>query len=139
MKKPIIAAVSAYAALYVLQFLIVPALTDLANSSNEGLVVITATTLAICGIVMYKFSDKFLAWLIGFAAYIALIVLYTPPGAYGIGMVGLSLDGLVPHYDPSARYLLIIVFGIIVFLEQTGTWLLVKLAKFLLKLKKLGT
>ncbi len=131
-RKTILKVLLSYFILYVLQFLIIPLFYDeIIGGGNEATAVLCITTVIITLIGMIAFSDKLRFWLLGLLFYTALIFLYTPEGAYGIGMWGIDLDGTHSHYEPSARYIVITVVVILVLLIQLSVWCFVKLLKLI--------
>ncbi len=134
MKRTPLIIILLYLILYLLQFLIIPCLyTNVIGRGNEGAVVIfiTTTLTTVAGMIVY--SDKFRLWLQGIVLYTLLMILYTPEGAYGIGIVGIDLDGLQAYYDESARLFGVFVTVISVILLQFAIWCIIKLSKTIIK------
>ena len=131
MKKTIFIVILFNVCLYIIQFLIIPYLySDVIGRGHEGMAVLCITTTIVTMIGMITFSNKFSFWLIGIVIYALLIILYSPEGAYGIGITGLDLDGLYAQYNPSARFLgICIVAGLVLFF-QFVIWCIIKLFKF---------
>lgn len=119
--------------LYAIQFLITPLICEnVIGRGNEAIATLFISTALITLIAMLIFSDKMRLWLIGIVLYATLIVCYSPMGAYGIGIVGLDIDGLQSYYDASERYLTIaIVVALVAFIQFT-IWSLVKLIKIII-------
>ncbi|AEV69935.1 hypothetical protein [Acetivibrio clariflavus] len=132
MRKAILKVLLSDFILYVLQFLIIPLLySKVFGRRNEATAVLCITTVIITLIAMIAFSDKMRFWLLGLVFYTALIFLYSPGDAYGIGLLGIDLDGSHSYYDPSARYIGITVVVILVLLMQLSVWCFVKLLKLI--------
>jgi hypothetical protein len=129
MKKALISVLISDAVLYTLQFLIIPLFYDNIRQVNEGMAVIVISTILTSGISMFVLTDKLRLWLLGFVLYIALIIVYTPRGAYHIGITGIDLDGLHSYYDASQRTLGIVLVAIAALIAQLTTWGVVKLIK----------
>ena len=89
---------------YALQFLLLPLLLGayFPGASNEATAIFWLS--AALGLSLgFRFADqRLLSWLIADAFYLALILLYCAEGAYGIGMRGISLDGMHTYFDPGA-------------------------------------
>jgi hypothetical protein len=133
MKKALVSAAIFDIALYVLQFLIIPLIYANVRQANEGAAVVAVTTVIISAAGMLTLTDKIGAWFLGFALYVALMIVYTPEGAYRIGITGVDLDGLHGQYDASKRFFGIAVVAVYVVILQLGTWGMVKLIKISLR------
>jgi hypothetical protein len=109
--------------LYVVQFILIPGgYANVFGHNNEGTIVLFITTVLHMLIGLISLSYVFRYWLISYIFYVALIILYTPPGIYGIGLVGLSLDGMNSHYEASERFLGILVVCTFVLLIKFASW-----------------
>lgn len=121
-----------YGFLYVFLFLLMPLVYPVVYiSSNESGVVFIGITVAMVLMAMVAHADKGRWHLLGLSFYGLLMLIYVPPGAYGIGMVGMNLDGMSSFYQAGARYygiVFVLIFNLIV---QLVTWLLVKLYRIL--------
>jgi hypothetical protein len=134
MKKPIIMIMISDVILYVTQFLITPCIYDkVIGRGNEGTAVLIISTTIVTVIGMLLIADRFYFWLISIIPYSMLIILYCPSGAYGIGIVGLDLDGLESYYDASARFLGIFINAIFVVLLQFVIWGIIHFSKIVMK------
>lgn len=130
MKRNLLMVVLSDFVMYVAQFLIIPIFyNNVIGRGNEGIAVLCLTTVLITAAGMLVFLDKMSFWLFGILIYTLLIFLYSPKGAYGIGISGIDLDGLHSHYDASSRYLGIAVVVAIVAFLQFAVWCLIKLLK----------
>ncbi|HHV29335.1 hypothetical protein [Acetivibrio mesophilus] len=133
MRKALLMVVLSDLVLYVLQFLIIPLIYDnVIGRGNEAIAVLCITTVLITAAGMIVFSDKLRFWLLGALVYALLITLYSPEGAYGIGISGIDLDGLHSYYDASKRYFGIALVVILVTFLQLLVWCLVKLSKVII-------
>jgi len=132
MKRNLLMVVLSEFLLYAIQFLIIPIIYDnVIGRGNEGIVVLCFTTVLITVTGMLVFLDKMSFWLFGILIYTLLIFLYSPKGAYGIGIAGIALDGLQSYYDASGRYLgIALVVAVVAFL-QFAVWCLIKLFKII--------
>jgi hypothetical protein len=118
--------------LYAVQFLLLPLIYPaVLGRGNEGAVALLLTTTFITAASVIIFSGKIKYWLLSFPAYVLLLFLYTPARAYGIGIVGLDLDGLASRYDHSERIFGIVVVVVIVFFIQLLTYAIIKAVKIL--------
>lgn len=116
-----------YALLYVFMYLLLPRIfPPLYLAGNESLFVFLSLTTVCVLMAMLAYSDKIIHHLLGLGLYGLLMFIYTEPGAYGIGMVGMNLDGMSRFYDVSARYLYILIWLVITLIIQVLVWLLVK-------------
>ena len=128
MRKELLLVAASDIALYLIQFIIVPLIySNVIGRSNEGIVVIIISTAIVTIIGMIVLSNKLRFWLVSIVLFALLIILYSPKGAYGIGVTGIDLDGLHSHYDVSARFLGIsIIIGLVLF-TQFAIWCIIKL------------
>lgn len=130
MKRNLLMVVLTEFVLYAIQFLIIPMIyNNVIGRGNEGIAVLCFTTVLITVTGMLVFLDKISFWLFGILIYTLLIFLYSPKGAYGIGISGIDLDGLKSHYDASNRYLGIAVVVAMVAFLQFAVWCLIKIFK----------
>jgi hypothetical protein len=138
MKKLLLAPAMADVVLYAIQFILLPQIYDnIIGRGNESIAILCITTVAVTAAVAILFADKIRGWLFGLIIYAVLIALYSPKGAYGIGIIGLDLDGLQSHYDSSERLFGIGVVVLIVLMVQLLTLCLIKLSKLIIgKVKK---
>ena len=137
MKRNLLMVILLEFVLYAIQFLIIPiTCNNVIGRGNEGIAVLCFTTVLITVAGMLVFLDKMSFWLFGILIYTLLIFLYSPKGAYGIGISGIDLDGLQSHYDASGRYLGIAVVVAIVAFLQFAVWCLIKVFKITSELVK---
>jgi hypothetical protein len=130
-KNTLVSAVMSDIVLYILQFLIIPLFYANVRQVNEGALIIIVTTVLVSAIGMFAFTDRIGFWLLGFVLYVVLMIIYTPQGAYRIGITGIDLDGLHSKYDASKRFISIAAVAVGVLILQLGTWGVVKLIKTL--------
>lgn len=116
-----------YAVLYMFMFLLVPRLCPLVyHSGNERLFIFVSLTIVYILMAMLAYSDRLLDHLLGLILYACLMLIYTEPGAYGIGMVGLNLDGMSQFFEYSGRYFHILIWLFLTLVLQLAVWLAVK-------------
>jgi hypothetical protein len=127
-KKSIFTVLITELIIYAVQFRAAPLLfPQYFPSSNEAFG-IQAISTAIITLIAVNFSKpKAFHWIFGALLYAALILIYMPPGAYGIGMVGITLDGSQAHYEPDKRYLGILICAAGLLIIQIIVNIIVKL------------
>jgi len=103
LKKKLFYVLIALTFLYMIQFLIAPALfPEFYPQSNEAIIMFLSLMLFVEIIGMFIISDHLVHWLLGDLIYMMLMIIYHAEGAYGIGMVGMSLDGIQLRYNKVA-------------------------------------
>lgn len=91
------------AVLYLCLFVLLPAvLPNIYPVSNEATVLFLCLNVFEAVIAAVFYTDRLLRLLAGNIVYGVLILLYNANGAYGIGKVGMSLDGMNPIYSLGA-------------------------------------
>ena len=87
--------------LYAIQFIILPFLLGayFPGASNEAAAMFVASASVVLIVGFCFVEQRFVSWLIADAVYFGLIMLYCAEGAYGIGMRGISLDGMHAYYS----------------------------------------
>ena len=130
MKKQLLSVILCGVCLYLIQFLLIPAISfDLVTGNHEMIVVLFLSTVIVTTIGVIFFSDRLRYWLLSLLIYVILIFLYSPPYAYDIGMTRLTLDGLTSRYDPDFRYFGILLIAFLVLFLQSGICLIAKLIR----------
>lgn len=108
--------------MFILQFFAAPALfARYFPSSNEAGGIFLSTIILFSLLEMLLVSDKIPHWLLGDLLYFLLMMLFNC-GAYGIGWVGMPLDGIVPQYDPSAVPIFVAAYAAITLVVQFVLW-----------------
>jgi hypothetical protein len=102
-------------ALYLIEFIILPAIDNDLVEGNFGLSVMAFTTSIITIIGMLVFSDKFRWWLISIVLYFVLMAIYIPNWSYNI--------------DPYYKVLGIPILAIFNLTLQFCIWCIVKIVK----------
>lgn len=94
-------AIIAMVVLYAIQFIILPLLfgSYFPGASNEAAAMFVASASVVLIVGFWFVEERFVSWLIADAVYFGLILLYCAEGAYGIGMRGISLDGMRAYYS----------------------------------------
>lgn len=103
MRKARVRTILTMLVLYIIQFIICPALFgNWYPQGNETAVIFLITTIPTA--ILLPFISKFKPWICVLANFIycILIILYHAKGAYGIGLVGLSFDDQVMSEDAVA-------------------------------------
>lgn len=114
---------------FALQFFMAPAIfPQYFPSSNESARIFLLTVIAFSLFEMLWISDRIPDWLSGDVLYF-LLILFLNHGAYGIGWVGASLDGIVPQYDPSAVPIFVAAYAAITLVIQFVLWTGIRCAK----------
>lgn len=106
--------IASFIVLYLLQFIMFPALFDnYFPRTNECFLLLYVSIVLHCVVGHFMLEKKLTSWMIGMVIYSLLVVIYHGRGLYGIGSVGVSLDGTYPRYDFGFA---LIISGIIFFL-----------------------
>mgnify|MGYP001083457063 CR=1 FL=1 len=129
MKKDILfKIVIAVVVLYLIQFVIAPRIwPQYYPSSNEATGILFGL-ITVCSFLEIVFiSSKMQYLFLGDMLYVVLMLLYTNHGAYGIGMVGIGLDGNTVRYEYSASFLFLAVILAVTLCIQFLLWCIFKL------------
>lgn len=123
MRKNLLCVTLVQAVIYVLQYLLFPNLfSNLFPRSNEAFLLFAAT-LCLVSIIEYVLLNLKLSNIaVGIVVYFLLIAIYCPEGAYGIGLKGLTLDGMQATYSYDLRWGGIFVATIITGIIQIILW-----------------
>ncbi len=118
--------------MFALQFFAAPAIFPrYFPSSNESAGIFLSTITAFSLLEMLWISDRLLHWLSGDVLYF-LLMLFLNHGAYGIGWVGVPLDGIVPRYDPMAAPIFVAFYMAITLVIQFVIWSGIRLIRWFL-------
>ncbi|RRD94584.1 hypothetical protein EII17_07310 [Clostridiales bacterium COT073_COT-073] len=140
MKKQLISAILCDIGLYLLQFLLIPAISfKLVTGDHEMIVVLCLTTIIVTMVGVIFFTDRLRHWLLALIIYVLLIFLYSPLYAYDIGVINLTLDGLTARYDPGFRYFGILLIAFLVLFLQSAICLIAKLIRYHQNKQKMKT
>ena len=117
---------------YLTQFVIAPAIFPIYfPSSNES----TGILFGAIGIGtlfgMIFISDKLRYWICCDIPYFLLMILYSNNGMYGIGVVGIPIDGNKVFYDRSTAIYLVAVVAVLTILIQLLVWVGIRLVKYI--------
>ena len=120
---------------YLLQFVIAPTLFPIYYpSTNESTAILFGSISVGALLGMIFLSDKYRYWLLCDIPYFLLMILYSHNGAYGIGVVGIPIDGNQVYYDRGVAIFLVLYIAVLTFLIQLIVWIIVKLLKWIAKL-----
>lgn len=115
-------------AVYLLQFVVVPVLVPkYFPKSNEAYLFFGITVVVASAFSVFVLKYKIRHLLVADIVYILLIIIYSSNGAYGIGMNGISLDGLQAEFSRSYVLLGSIVATIILLFTQVAATILAKI------------
>ena len=139
-KKDVLYVLGFYIALYVVQYLIIPNINDnVYDYNSEATTVLLAVSAVafLLGVLLRSVPYRY--WLLGYIFFVVLQIIYTPPGAYGVGTSGYNLDGLTTYYDKDFAFFMMTINGVAVFIVLNLVLLLktitVKMKIFLRKNK----
>ena len=97
-----IKSVSTNTVLYLTQFIIVPLFfAKYYPSSNEAFLIFLVLIIAASVVAVMIWNLKVRHLIVADIVYFLLIMVYSAKGAYGIGLRGISLDGLQAKYSHS--------------------------------------
>lgn len=116
--------------LYVVQFIVIPMIFPqyYPRSNNAYCIyMITFCIICICGIFIT--NKKIINWLMADAFYVILIIMYSNNGAYGIGLKGISLDGLQSSFSQSVLYIDVCILFVVLFVLQLLIMGIVKIVR----------
>lgn len=118
---------------YAIQFLLFPILfPQYYPTSNESTIILIAPLILFSVLFNVVITDiRKSDWIIVDMTYGTMIILYNGTGLYGIGMRGISLDGLSPNYSPKLLFLTVLMLVIVLLSFQ------VLIRTVLLKCRKL--
>lgn len=126
----------AFILLYILQFLILPLCTPrYFPISNEASGFYFGSFLVLLVFLEYLVSYNVKACILADLIYLALVTLFHGKGLYGIGFVGISLDGAQAQYDFQFAMISIAIFGIYILLMEIIVKMIFILFRKIFKLK----
>ncbi len=125
------------AALYLLQFALLPLLAaQYFPRSNEAYILFGVTAAAASVLTVFVLKCKLRQLLAADGVYFLLILMYPAKGAYGIGIRGISLDGLQGVFSGKDVPLGALIAVCILLLVQLLLILCRRLAKAVLPLQR---
>lgn len=133
-KHKIFLLVFCMAVIYALQFLVFPkCLPQYYPASNEAWFILIFPLFAFSVLTNILIDVKIVRWAIVDIIYCILVAVYNGAGLYGIGIRGISIDGVTPVYSLELALITILIIATVLFLFQ----MLVRVIRILfLKVKK---
>ncbi len=119
--------------LYIIDFVLVPLIYPCWVNAE---IILFPSLLIAFFVGMIMISNKLRYWFLGDILYIILVYIYHGRGLYGIGMVGMNLDGAHASYRKDAVPFGIAILAIIVIIVQLVVWFIIKICKYILKRRK---
>lgn len=115
-KKDALYVLGFYIFLYIIQYLIIPKINDnVYDYNSEATTVLLAVSAVAFLLGVFLRSVPYRYWLLGYIFFVVLQIIYTPPGAYGVGTVGFSLDDMSTYYDKDFAFFMMTINGVAVF------------------------
>ena len=105
--------------IYVLQFLILPkCLPQYYPVTNEAWCILIVPLIVISLITNILTNVKIVGWAIIDLVYCIMVFVYNGKGFYGIGMRGVSLDGMSPIYSQELVIITALIIALALFAFQ---------------------
>ncbi|MEF2796803.1 MAG: hypothetical protein U0M95_02170, partial [Ruminococcus sp.] len=96
----------------------------------SGFVMIISTIIVVAA-EMILVSEKIRYWLVSDVIYAILVYIYHGKGLYGIGMVGINLDGATSGYRREAVPFGVAIITGFVIISEILSWFIVKVYKYI--------
>lgn len=121
--------------LYMFHFLLIPFLYKnfivFKNLDDVSGFVMIISTIIVVAAEMILVSEKIRYWLVSDVIYVILVYIYHEKGLYGIGMVGINLDGATSGYRREAVPFGVAIITGFVIISEILSWFIVKVYKYI--------
>ncbi len=114
--------------LYIIQFIIFPHIfVKYYPQSNESFAIFIITSMIVIVLSTYLYKISMIQWILSDLIYLLFIWTYPAQGAYGIGLRGISLDGLSTSFQRNDMWIGLIIYLVLLILLQFITKIIIKI------------